>query len=562
MQSIVNYAYDKDCLKKISDWPFGRNWPSVYIIYSSNGDRVRSAYVGETLDACRRTKEHLEEKDFAGYTNICLISDLSFNKSVILDLEAFLIKYMSASEIKLKNGNAGIDEHQYFYKEAYENEFKDIWDSLIQYGIVQKSITDLENSELYKYSPYKTLNQEQLDAAYKILKSLNETNNASIQSIIRVCGGAGTGKTILAVYLLKLLSDLADGKNAWKTVEDTETAHFLLKRGKELSSIRKIGFVVPMKELNQKMKKLFRTIDGLSPSMVLTPKQVANQGIYYDVLFVDEAHRLYRWKNIPGQESKSAFKKTNQKLMGKAFTGTEKDWTELDWIIKSSRIQVLFYDELQAIRTADIGKERFEEICKPHLAHSIELFSQMRCKGGNGYYEYIRDVLSKPGMNLNDYRRIDNYELKVFDHISELFSWVDEKKQSEGKDGKNLCAVIGGPGWSLKQDIVIEGISYHWFGTPGDNGTKSIKSIHKIQGFDLKYAGVIFGKEIVYDKTKQKISIVKSEVGDRFTKGSSDAEMERLIINTYITLMTRGIMGTCVYAVDEDLREYLKLFLR
>lgn len=36
---------------------------------------------------------------------------------------------------------------------------------MIQYGIVQKSITDLENSELYKYSPYKTLNQEQLEAA-------------------------------------------------------------------------------------------------------------------------------------------------------------------------------------------------------------------------------------------------------------------------------------------------------------------------------------------------------------------------------------------------------------
>lgn len=29
--------------------------------------------------------------------------------------------------------------------------------------------------------------------------------------------------------------------------------------------------------------------------------------------------------------------------------------------------------------------------------------------------------------------------------------------------------------------------------------------IHKIQGFDLNYAGVIFGKEVYYDKIKLKL---------------------------------------------------------
>ena len=46
MTSIVDYSYNTDWAQKIAEWPYGRNWPIVYIIYNAT-----KAYVGETLDA-------------------------------------------------------------------------------------------------------------------------------------------------------------------------------------------------------------------------------------------------------------------------------------------------------------------------------------------------------------------------------------------------------------------------------------------------------------------------------------------------------------------------------
>ena len=550
MTSIVNYAYNKEGVKQIAEWPFGKNWPIVYIVYND-----KKAYVGESLDAVRRTEQHLQEPEFNDFSQICLISDKSYNKSVVLDLESFLIKYISADGSKeLTNSNAGILNHNYFYKEAYEDDFREIWNGLISRGIVQKSLIDIENSELFKYSPYKSLNAEQQKAAYEILNGIFHINNLTSQSIITVEGGAGTGKTILAVYLVKLLADVKNNKRIWHTIDDPEDAILVQKICKELAGIRHIGLVVPMKQLRTTMRTIFNSIDGLSESMVLAPEDIVNQR--YDVLIVDEAHRLYRRKNLPGQNITPKFDRINQKLMGEAITYSEQDDTELDWIIKNSRIQVLFYDEFQTIRVADIGRERFRSICKPYLYKTIELYSQMRCKGGNGYYEYIKAILEETNFPIQEYKKISNYELCVVDSVDSLFSIIHSKQTND-----SLCRVIAGPGWTKKESIVIDGQSFQWASKTA-NSKDSILSIHMIQGFDLNYAGVIFGKEIYYDEEKGRIDINKQELRDNFTKSNGDDNMRRYVINIYITLMTRGIDGTFVYTVDKPLREYLKKFLR
>lgn len=555
MASVVCFPYDSEVIKSIRDWRYGQNWPSVYIIYNE-----KKAYVGETLDAVRRTTQHLQESEFQkqSFTSICLISNKTFNKSVILDLESFLIKYMSADPAKeLTNGNAGVVDHDYFYKEAYSDDFKEIWKALLDYGIVSKSIIDIENSELFKYSPYKSLNDEQQVAAYEVIKRIREINNSpdSQQTMIRVQGGAGTGKTILAVYLVKLLADIANNRPVWKSVDDSEEALFIEKAVKDFAGIKRIGFVVPMKELRETMKKIFRTIDGLDETLILSPHDVVKK--QYDVLICDEAHRLYRRNHLPGADLNIKFDKINKELMAERFTGTVLDYTELDWIIKKSRIQVLFYDELQAIRVTDIGPVRFEQICKPHLYKKyIELFSQMRCKGGNGYYEYIRDVVEKANYDIHNYKTFPDYDLKFFDRIEDM-----QKAIADHDDGDNLCRLITGPGWSLNEDIVIDGHIYRWAKSKKDESQDAIFSIHKTQGFDLNYAGVIFGKEVYYDEEKGCIGVNRKELRDNFAKSEDEEEMRRYILNIYITLMTRAINGTYVYAVDEKLRGYLRQFL-
>ena len=61
---------------------------------------------------------------------------------------------------------------------------------------------------LVKYSPYKILNLDQFNVAVQILTDLKSDlgNNNQSRSFI-IDGGAGTGKSILGIYLLKLLID-------------------------------------------------------------------------------------------------------------------------------------------------------------------------------------------------------------------------------------------------------------------------------------------------------------------------------------------------------------------
>ncbi len=548
MSSIVNFKYDTNIINNIREWPFGTNWPAVYVFYND-----QYAYVGETLDAIKRTKQHMDEREFDEFSSVCFISNKTFNKSVILDLESFLIKYMSAEGTrKLTNGNAGVLDHAYFYREAYEDDFKEIWQRLISLEIVRHSLIDVENSSLFKYSPFKSLSAEQQAASYEILKKICEIDNASAQSIVEIIGGAGTGKTILAVYLIKLLTDIRNNREVWRSIDDIEDADRVKKLAGKLKSIQKVGFVVPMKKLRDTMRDIFGTIDGLSKEIVMAPEDVVKG--YYDVLIVDEAHRLYQRRNLPGAELYMKFDKINKEIMADKFTGSSDDYTELDWIINSSRVQVLFYDEKQSIRKPDIGRERFNEICRPHLYKYVELISQMRCKGGNGYYDYVKEILESKNLDISRHRVVRNYTVSVLDSIDKLFEVI---KTDNDKSG--LSRVVCGPGWTIGEDITIEDKHYKWVSDKDD--VAKIYSIHKIQGFDLNYAGVIFGKEIFYDKNSKRIEINRSELGDNFVK-EDDAELTRqYVLNIYLTLMSRGIYGTFIYAVDRDLRDYLSLFL-
>lgn len=77
MVSVETFKYDEKIIRNISNWAYGNNWPVVYVFYND-----AQAYVGETLDAVRRTEQHRMEAEFNTFTNICIISDKTFNKSV------------------------------------------------------------------------------------------------------------------------------------------------------------------------------------------------------------------------------------------------------------------------------------------------------------------------------------------------------------------------------------------------------------------------------------------------------------------------------------------------
>lgn len=79
------------------------------------------------------------------------------------------------------------------------------------------------------------------------------------------------------------------------------------------------------------------------------------------------------------------------------------------------------------------------------------------------------------------------------------------------------------------------------------NPLKEIGCINTVQGYDLYYTGVIFGKEINYNPVTNKIEIDSTKYFDKYGRiGAKEEELKEYIINIYKTIMCRGIKGTYI----------------
>jgi DUF2075 family protein/SOS-response transcriptional repressor LexA/DNA replication protein DnaC len=481
-------------------------------------------YVGETFRAYQRARQHLENPVRQKLKNIHIISDDEANKSATLDIESSLIEYLVADgKYILQNSNGGLQNHNYFDRERYRGKFEVIWEKLRSKKLAQKELHEIRNSDLFKYSPYKTLTDDQFLVANTLLKKIQEAQGGRFV----VHGGPGTGKTIVASYIIKQLVE---------------------------KGVTNVGLVIAMTALRQTLKKVFRGIPGLSPSMVIGPNEVTNK--HYQVLLVDETHRLRRRRNIPNYGS---FDATNRKL------NLPKDADELDWVLGAADNVILFYDKKQSVRPSDIQSQKVLGL----NAESFTLTTQMRVRGGDAYLEYVDNLLENTPTPLN--LPSNDYEVRVFDDISEMLTAVRKKEKEHG-----LCRVVAGYAWewrskkdSTQPDIVIDGEKLFWNSQLTDwvNSPKALSEvgcIHTIQGYDLNYTGVIIGPEISFDSETRSIVIDRKQYKDaNGHHGVTDPEeLKRYIINIYKTLLTRGIRGTYIYIVDTNLREYVKNTLR
>ena len=118
------------------------------------------------------------------------------------------------------------------------------------------------------------------------------------------------------------------------------------------------------------------------------------------------------------------------------------------------------------------------------------------------------------------------------------------------------------------QDIEIQGHKYVWNATESEfilseNAINEIGCIHTMQGYDLNYVGVIFGREIDYNPKTNKIEINLKNFYDTNVKKATDYEtVKQYIINSYKVIMERGIKGCYVFACNENMQQYLKRFIK
>jgi DUF2075 family protein len=535
--------------------------------------QLSDVYVGESLNAAARMRQHLSSPEKSRLTSARFVVDDTFNKSVCLDLESFLIRMLAGDGThRVLNRNDGIVEADYYDRERYRETFREVFDALKDEGLFTRTIPEIENSDLFKLSPFKALTQDQAVAVEDILEGLFDDLAAGAGGAIVIQGDPGTGKTVVAIYLLKLLRDIADTIPPDGLDSDSLFSDFFVEGFRELIMGKRIGLVVPQQSLRESIKKVFRRTPGLHADMVLTAFDVGFAEDDFDLLIVDEAHRLNQRANQPSGVQNKNFRLITERLFG----SDDKTKTQLDWIRAKSRHQVLLVDAEQSVRPADISREDLSELvgrAKRERRH-YPLTTQMRVKAGADYVGYIRRILGSINRDLRP-ESFDGYDLRFFDSVAEMRDEIHGREADVG-----LSRLLAGYAWRWKSkndksafDIEEQGQRFRWNSIQTDwvaspNSLSEVGSIHTVQGYDLNYAGVIIGPDLRYDPVNDKLFIDRASYFDAKGKENNptlgktytDDDLLRYISNIYAVLLTRGMLGTYLYVSDPHLREYLRPF--
>lgn len=490
-----------------------------------------------------------------------------------MDLESFLIRFFAGDgHLTVLNKNAGITDADYYDRPVYQETFEQVFERLRTHeSLFLRTIPQIINSDLFKLSPFKALNHEQAGAVEDILEGLFEDLDRGESSTMIVQGRPGTGKTIVAIYLLKLLEDIRAHDPEEPLDSDSVFSDFFTPGCGELLQGLRIGMVVPQQSLRESISRVFARIPGLKSTPVLTPFQVGESDESFDLLIVDEAHRLSRRANQPSGPLNTKFSEITTKLFGE----DDLSITQLDWIRKQSAHVILMLDVEQSVRPADLAPATTRQLTDEvsQLGRVYRLHSQMRISADQDYVGYVRAVLS--GVAPMQRQEFDTYDLRMFDDLGEMRREILSRNEEHG-----LARLVAGYAWAWKTkkdklafDIELDGVQLRWNSTQRDwinkaNSELEVGSIHTVQGYDLNYAGVIIGKDLRFDPGSSKIYFDRAEYYD--TKGQennpklgivySDEDLLVYVRNIYSVLLTRGIHGTYLYVCDEPLREHLRRY--
>lgn len=351
---------------------------------------------------------------------------------------------------------------------------------------------------------------------------------------IIIQGGPGTGKSVLAINLLK------------DFVSKSLNASYVTKNSAPRNAFTKLLSKSDLKK-EIDIKGLFR-----SPYRLC---EAPNN--YYDCLIVDEAHRLV-----------------------KKMYGDFKGENQVKECINSSLLTIFMLDEDQAITTKDIGsideirKWGIELNSRVIINEDTVLKSQFRCNGSDAYIQLLNNILG-----IGEYIEVDlnelNYNIKVFDDPNIL---RDELR--EINEINNKARMVAGYcyDWDVKNgrgeyDIYLKNDFKAKWNLEGDNiwainpgSFEEVGCIHTAQGLEFDYVGVLIGKDLRWGVENNIIitdaNMISKDDKSSGIRGSNKEIAKTLIINTYKTLLTRGQKGCFIYCEDDELYKRFKEVLQ
>lgn len=369
------------------------------------------------------------------------------------------------------------------------------------------------------------------------IRNAIDTISSNDKNVMIVRGGPGTGKSVLAINLLVELN------------KRNMTCFYVTKNS------------APRSVYASKLRGDF-TQTYINHLFQGSGNFVNEERNKLDCLVVDEAHRL--------NEKSGLFQNKGE--------------NQIKEIINASKFSVFFIDENQKVTLKDIGSEDLiRKFAKENNAgiYAFDLDSQFRCNGSDGYLAWLDRVLE-----IRDTANLDisgfDYEFKVLDDPNDLRRIIEDKNKINNKS-----RIVAGYCWEWPTGNTRNDSNYHeikiqnknfeisWNLQSGEDfaiGATSVNEagcIHTVQGLEFDYVGVIIGEDMRYDNGHIITDYKKRAKSDTSLKGINKIAKEkgdavaydiadRIIKNTYRTLMTRGMKGCYIYCVDKNLNEYLK----
>ena len=394
--------------------------------------------------------------------------------------------------------------------------------------VPSKSLQDSLSSMLKGNKEFTLIDEQKVvfERALEIVRNQNK------KKVYIIHGGPGTGKTVLAINMLVAILNM------------NQNVMYVTKNSAPREVYRK-------KLSEGKYRKAY--IDNLFKGSGAFTEAISDD---FDCLIVDEAHRL--------NEKSGMFQNLGE--------------NQIKEIINAAKTSIFFVDDFQIVTTKDIGStNEIKKWCRFFDAQVYEdtLISQFRCNGSDSYLSWIDNVLEINPEATDDFDC--DYDIRICDTPDEVRQLILEKNKINNKS-----RMVAGYCWKWikegKNDSHVHDIQIRDFGMSWNLGSSStwaidpesvneIGCIHTCQGLEFDYVGVIIGEDMRYDNgiitdfmkrasTDQSIKGLKG----LYKKDKDRAKdiADKIIKNTYRTLLTRGQKGCYIYCVDENLKSYLK----
>lgn len=529
---IKKYKFSKSFKEEFNDETY-KNYPVVYILNNTS-----NVYIGETTSVVSRMNSHLTNPNRKGLKEIQLILSKEFHQSATYNIETNLINYFIAEgKYKLQNISQTKQKvmHDYLNKDYYDQElFGEIWETLIEEDFVTQTVEQLENKDIFKISPYKSLSFEQAETKSEILDYCKENIGTNTKSVFIVQGEAGTGKTVLISSLYNTIQDMSK----LQSTKLYNTDNYLL---------------VNHNEMKKTYDNLSKVLPNIKKKNIQKPTSFLNKVDHSNITIVDEAHLLLTSSDV--------------------FNGYHGN-NHLEDIIEKSDITILIFDPKQYLKICSYWDEsQLECILKKFKTNKkIKLVNQLRMNASFQTLKWMDELVEK---KISPIPSDNKFELQIFESAKEMHEEIRKKNDTYG-----LSRVVSTFDFLHKKDGADYFVETSDFKLPWNRSYKSnnwaevdktideVGSIYTIQGFDLNYVGVILGPSVKYDELADGIKIDITEYKDKkaFSVPSSiDNSVdiikvkEQIILNSINILLKRGIKGTYIYAYDEALRNRLML---